>query len=335
MEHSESLERATQRRERGPTWEDDQFREARDKDLRQRTSDVRSAVMAAVSCLLLAALLTSGKIVEIAERQEFGDTRDRQLALAEGLDRVANFLSLNRPYDWIREIRGAGDDAAERIDSIDAVAAEAGIDVDPPVDGSDDDAPNAVDPEPAVTSSTSSTTTTTAPPLRAITDGEPLRVFVGGDSQAEYLAQAITTESELTLDVVSDHQISTSLARPDFFNWPAPSTSRPVRTRCRVSTRCGCTPATRAGRPDNSKRRSWRRRGSWSTPRFPTSTPTTPSSSGGKCSAVSRARSADSATTPAIHATTEPRPSGRPTRTPSVARGRRTRGPRPTTPRRA
>ena len=36
---------------------------------------------------LLALLLTSGKVVEIAERQEFGDARDRNLAVAEGIDR--------------------------------------------------------------------------------------------------------------------------------------------------------------------------------------------------------------------------------------------------------
>jgi hypothetical protein len=46
-------------------------------------------------------------------------------------------------------------------------------------------------------------------------------VFVGGDSQAEYLAQAVTTESDFPLVVESQHEISTSLARPDYFNWPA------------------------------------------------------------------------------------------------------------------
>ncbi|MDG2027455.1 MAG: DUF459 domain-containing protein [Acidimicrobiales bacterium] len=220
MEHTDPLKRATETRERGDTWNDDMFRDAREQDLSQRTADVRSAVIAVVSCLLLATLLTSGKLVEIAERQEFGPTRDRQVAMAEGIDRVANFLSLNRPYDAIRDIRGAGDDAAERINTIDEVADEAGIDADP-VTG---DANGSADDDDGTTSTSStSTTTTTAPPfpIRTVDASAPLTVFVGGDSQADYLAQAVTTESDFALVVDVHHEISTSLARPDFFNWPA------------------------------------------------------------------------------------------------------------------
>lgn len=224
-DYSQSLERATQARERGDTWDDQQFRDARERDLRQRTADVRSAVIGVLSCLLLAALLTSGKIVEIAERQDFGPARDRQLALAEGLDRVANFLSLNRPYDAIHELRGAGESAAARIDTIDEVAADRGIDTPatvstPPVTSSAPTEPAGG--APATTSTTTSTTTVpTRFPLRTVAADAPLRVFVGGDSQAEYLGQAITTESGLALDVIVDHRIATSLARPDYFNWPA------------------------------------------------------------------------------------------------------------------
>jgi len=221
MKHSDPLKRATETRELGETWDDQKFKDARENDLRQRTSDSRSAVVAALTCLLLATLLTSGKIVEIAERQEFGDTRDRQVAVAERVDRVANFLSLNRPYDLIQDIRGAGDDAAQQIDSIDDVAADLGIEVEVPdidlVD--DDDSTTGVD----TTSTTTSTTTTTVPvgPLRSVDGAAPLSVFVGGDSQAEYLGQAITTESDLDLTVEVQHEISTSLSRPDYFNWPA------------------------------------------------------------------------------------------------------------------
>jgi hypothetical protein len=218
MEHSDPLKRATETRERGATWDDQQFREAREKDLRQRTSDSRSAVVAALTCLLLAGLLTSGKILEIAERQEFGTTRDRQVAVAERVDRVANFLSLNRPYDLIHDVRGAGDDAAQQIDSIDDVAADLGLDVDVP-----DIKPVDDDPQMDVATTSTTTTSTTLPvgPVRSVDADTPLRVFVGGDSQAEYLADAITTESDFDLVVEEQHEISTSLSRPDYFNWPA------------------------------------------------------------------------------------------------------------------
>lgn len=222
MKHSDPLERATQARERGETWDDEKFKTARELDLRQRTADVRSAVIAALTCLLLATLLTSGKIVDIAERQEFGSTRDRQLAVAQRVDRVANFLSLNRPYDLILDIRGAGDDAAERIDTIDEVVADLGLEVDDePVEIVTPDPPAVAVPGTVTTTSTTSTTSLPRAPLRTVTADNPLTVFVGGDSQAEYLAQAITTESGFPLEVEVQHEISTSLARPDYFNWPA------------------------------------------------------------------------------------------------------------------
>ena len=57
--------------------------------------------------------------------------------------------------------------------------------------------------------------------MRTVDGTQPLAVFVGGDSQAEYLGDAITTESGFELSVEVQHEISTSLARPDYFNWPA------------------------------------------------------------------------------------------------------------------
>ena len=86
-------------------------------------SSVARMATGVLGCLLLTMFLVSGKLVEIAERQPLGDSRDRWLDVAEGVDRVANFLALNRPYDLITDIRGVGTDAGERVDSIQAVAA--------------------------------------------------------------------------------------------------------------------------------------------------------------------------------------------------------------------
>ena len=95
-----------------------------------RTTRIVHLMAAAVACLGLAALLVSGKLVEIAERQPLGETRDWWLGLATDVDRAANFLSLNRPYDLILDVRGVGTDAGRQVDSIEAVAAAAGIDPD-------------------------------------------------------------------------------------------------------------------------------------------------------------------------------------------------------------
>ncbi len=94
-------------------------------DRRQPTVDsprVSRIAGAVVGCLVLAMLLVSGKLVDIAERQPLGESRDRWLEVAEGVDRASNFLALNRPYDLISEVRGAGADAGERVDTIAAVA---------------------------------------------------------------------------------------------------------------------------------------------------------------------------------------------------------------------
>ncbi|MEO0491997.1 MAG: DUF459 domain-containing protein [Actinomycetota bacterium] len=211
MDSSDPLERAVRPRDRGETWTDEQFRAAREHDLTERTIAAPRVVIAVLGCLLLALLLTTGKLVEIAERQEFGDARDRNLALAEGVDRVANFLSLNRPYDSIRDLRDANNDRTETAGVVTTTTTTAApATTITPADESS-----------ATTSTTSTTTTTTLSPGRDVTADEPLRVYVAGDSQATYLGQAITSERDgLALDVAVDDRISTSLARPDYFDWP-------------------------------------------------------------------------------------------------------------------
>ena len=79
---------------------------------------VRASVLSATLCLGVALLLVSGKIVEIADRLPLGPDRERWLEAATDTDRLANGLSLNRPYDLLRDLRGAGDEAGQQIDVI-------------------------------------------------------------------------------------------------------------------------------------------------------------------------------------------------------------------------
>ena len=79
---------------------------------------VRISVLSATLCLGVTALLVSGKIVEIADRLPLGPGRDRWLEAATETDHLANSLSLNRPYDLLRDLRGAGDEAGQQIDVI-------------------------------------------------------------------------------------------------------------------------------------------------------------------------------------------------------------------------
>ena len=82
------------------------------------TKPLRASVLSATLCLGVAALLVSGKIVEIADRMPLGPDRDRWLEVATETDRMANRLALNRPYDLLRDLQGAGDDAGQQIDVI-------------------------------------------------------------------------------------------------------------------------------------------------------------------------------------------------------------------------
>ncbi len=214
MRYSKNLERATRRPASTKTWTDEQFREARELDLSERTTSSRSVVIAALLSLALAGSLTTAKLVEIAERQPLGAWRDRQLTVAEGADRAANFLSLNRPYDFIQTIRGTGESAGQTVDTIDAVVASTTTTRRPP--------PSTTTAA-AVPDATTTTTTTTSPyPIRVATDADPLRLLAAGDSQLEFLGQALSTEgSSRPLAVDVKFRISTGLARPDYFNWPA------------------------------------------------------------------------------------------------------------------
>ena len=82
------------------------------------TKSVPASMLSATLCLGVAALLVSGKIVDIADRLPLGPDRDRWLEAATETDQLANRLSLNRPYDLLRDLRGAGDEAGRQIDVI-------------------------------------------------------------------------------------------------------------------------------------------------------------------------------------------------------------------------
>lgn len=234
MHISEALERATKGQAEPAVWSDDRFVEAREHDLRERTVSFRAVVIANFVALGLAMLLTSGKLVEIAERQPFGESRDRWVSLAEGVDRVANFLSLNRPYDAITELRGFGNEAGQEFDSVDDLiearedlnvpSASAPVVVIPELPDSANPATSGA--EGSTTSTAPATTTTTLPPapepIRTVTAADPLRVLVAGDSQSTYIYQSLLADTRgLPLKVEGRDLISTSLSRPDFFNWPA------------------------------------------------------------------------------------------------------------------
>ena len=221
MKFSESLERASTRRT-GPAvhrWTDEEFRAQRDDDLRIESISTRQVLVAVGLCLGIAALLTSGNLVSAAERRDYGSSRDAMLAIAEPIDRVANFLSLNRPGDLVHRIRFG--DPEPLVDPLAITTPGEGVSSagpEPTV------APVTEVEEPAAEAPATVPTTVVPEPYRTVTEQAPLNVFVAGDSQAEFPGQALTNRSvtgKLPFTVDVDSRIATGLARPDYFNWPA------------------------------------------------------------------------------------------------------------------
>jgi hypothetical protein len=147
-----------------------------------------------VVSLVVFVVLASGNMVTSARGMPLGWQRSVAVAVAGSIDRVANLLSLNRPYDW----------AAEQLG----------------IEQSDEDFefPEAPEVEPAP-----GATTTTLAPVRVPTAEEPLQVVVAGDSTAKALGDGLigATSDRPEVAITNEGTVSTGLARSDYFNWGA------------------------------------------------------------------------------------------------------------------
>lgn len=143
-----------------------------------------------VLAIVVFTVLASGGMVDAAEGMPLGWQRSVALGLAGAVDRVANLLSLNRPYDW----------ASEELGRTQA----------------DQDFEFPAEPSPSA-----SATTTTLPALRVPSAERPLRLVVAGDSTAigvgDRLKVAADDVPELDVDVQG--KVATGLTRSDYFNW--------------------------------------------------------------------------------------------------------------------
>ena len=151
-----------------------------------------------VVALAVFVVLASGNMVSSARGMPLGWQRSVALGVAESVDRVANFFSLNRPYDWAAGLLGIEED------------------------DEDFTFPEASDP--ALPASPDATvTTTTLVPLRVPTAAAPLKVVVAGDSTAKSLGDALigAAGGNAELTISNEGKVSTGLARSDYFNWGA------------------------------------------------------------------------------------------------------------------
>ena len=246
----------------------------------RRNFNSRQTIVAVLLGLVVAALLASGSLVGLAERQKIGATRDLALPAARGIDRVSSFLSLDRPASVLSAVFDEPETSYD-IDTLIAVGRNQTTptsteppeptsspsvppggttssvpELEPEPDPNPSSAPTTVPIGPAAPTTTPPTTPTdptppsTAPPTptnpappntsapqiytapppvgtpfastrRQVTQNQPLKLWVGGDSQTLALTRGFGRVIPTTLtNYTSDAHLSSGLTRPDFLDWP-------------------------------------------------------------------------------------------------------------------
>lgn len=203
---------------------------------RARTN-AATTIAVTFAAMALAALLSSGSLVGLAQRQEIGWQRDIALEAAEGLDRVASALGFDRPARWIDHLAGRDDPETFDLDLIagggrpdhDTATPTPTPDANPTPDVTTSPTPT-VGPTPEETTSPTPMPAATPTPqptpdpsreLPAITAERPLVLYVGGDSMTREVGNGVARATPIDLVApILDPQVSSGLSRPDFLDWP-------------------------------------------------------------------------------------------------------------------
>jgi hypothetical protein len=144
--------------------------------------------------LVIAALFNSEAIVRAGEGMEQGKTRDVVLSIGRPLDDLAGAIGLHLPRKGLDLAFGQEDKTAS------------GTELE---EGST-----------AILRKRAREARRQAPAFKPPTPGDPLKVLVTGDSEAEFLGQRLTDQSPPgLLEVETVAQNATGLTNPAFFNW--------------------------------------------------------------------------------------------------------------------
>ncbi len=179
--------------------------------IRERPLSAGQILIVGGICFLLAALLNSQTLLDMANRQPFDSaTRGLALAVTKPLHAVADALQLTRPGEAVADVRGrnAGSDTFAFATTTTTVAGSA-------------DASKA---GPATAAGAATTPTTAAPSANHVpTKDNKLRLYIAGDSQAQGFGESLERLAGATglVSPTLDFKVSSGLTRPDFFNWPA------------------------------------------------------------------------------------------------------------------
>lgn len=157
-----------------------------------------------------ACLLNSITLLRMAERQRLGSwERSLYVDLARPLHSLSEALFLDRPHHAIDDVRG----------KLPASPTTTVATTTPPTTTAPTDTTVA---EVTTTPTTVPVPTTVAGPHVPTAD-DPLRLWIGGDSEAQALGvalEAITSQKNL-IKATLEYKVSSGLSRPDYFDWPA------------------------------------------------------------------------------------------------------------------
>lgn len=171
-----------------------------------------------VAGLALGVVLSAESLLEDARQKPFGDERDAWISVWEPFEALSEWTSLDEPGEWIAEIR---DDDPPPVPT--ASPATPTATATPTAQGSPTPTSTAPPGTTPTHTPTATPTPTPEPLLRTPTTDDPLRMWVGGDSQAETLTAAMQRMADAVglFETSTEFSLSSGLTRPDFFDWPA------------------------------------------------------------------------------------------------------------------
>lgn len=148
--------------------------------------------------LLIAVLLNAPELEREAKAKPFGTERDVWVGIWKPFAAVSRALYLDRPRAW-------ADDALDH-DEGDGIF----------------ELPSATPSAKQTPAGATPTPTVPAQLVRTPALGDPLRVWIGGDSMMKVLGESFVREAGETgwVDPVHEPQLESGLTRPDFFDWP-------------------------------------------------------------------------------------------------------------------
>ena len=180
--------------------------------------------------LVLAIALNAQQLLREASQKPFGWERDGSVAVWGPVESASSAVGLHLPRLWADEALGrtVTDPGGTQAGS-DSVTAETPAPADPGAaggivvaeTGADGDATGA----PATTPDTVAVIDATGEPTQAAvpTPDNPLRLAVIGDSMVRFFGDTMVSLANQTgvIDAATEHQLSSGLTRPDFYDWPA------------------------------------------------------------------------------------------------------------------